>query len=170
MRPTVEELIEGMAYTFSNAIVPELSPNASQWARRMSDSLSGLFHHLLVRLEREADLALQENKDLKELLTMLAAHPQAADTLNGVADEFRRQAATEIPLIPDPKAVAAQNVALNGILQDAIEAMEAAAKVSGSDAFVEERRRIRRYLKQQLDRELEVAGATMAPQPAPRRQ
>ncbi len=70
MRPTLDEVLDGIRISFERDIVPELS---SDWSRRIATVALDAIEHVRLRLEREERLLSEEHSDLRETLSELAA-------------------------------------------------------------------------------------------------
>lgn len=68
MRPTVDEILDGVERSFRRDIQPELT---SEWAQRIAASLLQAVGHVRLRLRLERELLEEEHEDLLGVLAIL---------------------------------------------------------------------------------------------------
>lgn len=139
MRPTPEEIIDGLDYSLQQEIRPELS---SAWSIRVADAMTWALRHLKARWLHERDVVLAEQSELVRILTAARARIDLpAIDWTPVDAEFDDTA----PLAN----FIAHTMRLRTVLDGVIDALP--PQSSGADA--ETWRTILSYLQNQIDRE-----------------
>ena len=139
MRPTPEEIIDGLEHSLEQEIRPELS---SEWGLRVADAMTWALRHLKARWLRERDVVVAEQDELAEILR----RTRGRDDLTGIdwtaLDE-------EVDDTHQLSVLIAHNLRLRTILDSVIEGLPSQSIDAGNETWSD----ILTYLQNQIDRE-----------------
>ena len=76
MRPTLDEILNGIEISFGRDLMPELE---SEWAKRIASVLLDAIGHVRLRLVLAKDLAIEEYEDITALLVKLGGNATIVD-------------------------------------------------------------------------------------------
>jgi hypothetical protein len=159
VRPTTEEILKGIKFTLKEVIVPDLR---SPWPRWMAEQIDYFIDHLVLRYQEEPQMLLDENRELREILSQAegvfrtVGLVRSDAPLIGLADEIKEQLQdkpqekveyTPVPLMQE------KNNRLKSKLCEAIKAIESAQEEREIPSLNEVREKIRTYMKKQVKRE-----------------
>jgi hypothetical protein len=137
---STESVLDSVLGTFERWIEPELS---DPYVRSLAITVRQLIRHCRVRVAAEGRLLWEDNHDLREVLTALAARePELGVSIRATLDSCRRPAGE----YPDVGSLRHEADALRRCLSDVIDDLW-----SRDDA--QSHRRVREYLSRQLMRE-----------------
>lgn len=150
MRPTALELITYLDDTYNNQILPEL---VDPYVRNRANILTQIIGALHQRWRLEGPMLVADNNDLRELLAAAATLLPELDLTNVLERaESMKPGAYEYQTIEGLSAI---NDVLRQGLVDVINSFGLHVEARLSDLEGQ----VRRYLRRQLDRELEICAA-----------
>lgn len=151
LRPTPEEVLKSISYTFDNLIRPD---PGSGLAESYSLTVSNMLRHLLLTMQHEERAITEDTVELRDALgkarAWLDAHDGGSDAVTTVANAL---ALTVDPI--EPAHSSRDNWrALRGALETAIKRMQTLRDQHGSqDDYRGVRGAMRDYLDRSLNRE-----------------
>lgn len=156
MRPTPEEVLKSISYTFDNLIRPD---PAGALAHSYSLTVSNMLRQLMLTMKHEERAISEDTVELRDALGKAGAWLDA----NDAGGDAARKVAAALALTVDPvePAHSARDNwrALRGALEAAIKRMQALRDQHGgqhgdrSDDYKAVRQAMRDYLDRSLDRE-----------------
>lgn len=145
MRPTPAEIVEGLQYNLRADLIPELQ---SPWAKRIAGNMLWALEHLKQRLEEEHALAVEENADLRAVVSNADAARSGdaalAEALAGIALD-----SGEAREWPAHEELSAENARLRTLVDEIVEAFPADREGGAGELW----REILGYIARQTERD-----------------
>jgi hypothetical protein len=165
VRPYPDQLLRSIRQSLTEVVIPKIDDD---WARYVARSLEKIVEHLERRWRYELAFAVEDVRELAELLRELQAslaEPGLAERPELAAPRAaieRRLAAGAAPdAAPDLRKLTEQNERYRRTLVAAIDRLEdAAGDATLGERLEPVRARIRKYLRRHLDRELVFTAPT----------
>lgn len=151
LRPTPEEVLRSISYTFDNLIRPDPS---SALAVSYSLTVSNMLRQLLLSLQHEEELVAEDTADLRRVLDDIRLFLERVETDSTTARKIS-DALTDVPTgIALSKAAREYWRTLRWALEDAIKHLHGLRQDFGDiPEYRAVRQTIRDYLDRSLDRE-----------------
>jgi preprotein translocase subunit SecA len=162
MRPYPDEILRSMRHSLDEVIIPAVD---DAWARYVAKAMAKMLEHLELRWLHEADLLVEDTRDLHDLFQSLERRlstegdPQVTA---GVAAALR-------PVLSDPDAedvparsvadLAQRNERYRADLIDVIASLDELIDTA-PDLEAELREEVRRFLRREIDRDNTMARPT----------
>jgi len=159
MRPSIEEILKGIKFTLKEVIVPDLR---SPWPQWMVEQIDYFIDHLIIRYQEEPQMLMDENRELREILSEAdrvfravgidrndASLVRLADEIN---EQLKAQPHEEVGYNPVPFMQEENNI-LKSKVCESIKAMERAKEEGKIPSLNAVRVKIRDYIKRQVKRE-----------------
>ena len=163
MRPYPDELLRSVRQSLTEVLIPNI---ADDWARYVAKGMEKIVAHLEVRWRQELELIARDTAELDSLLRELH-ESLASESFAGAACAQILDAALRPlgdgppPPAPDVEGLYERQRAYRGALVDVIEAMErATSDAAMRDRLEPYRRRVRAFLRREMDRDLILTEST----------
>jgi hypothetical protein len=152
MRPTADEVMETVLWTFKEHILPNVAEGLPS---SLAITTLNLLRHVQLRLRLEAKALWEDNAELRVLLAAVAGYGEATPDLNDLAETIRREtAAATLTGFPDLAEVSQEAERLRWTLTRVIARLHEARDAHGEEpASLALRDGVRTYLNHQLSRE-----------------
>lgn len=151
LRPTPEEVLKSISYTFDNFIRPD---PASGLAQSYSLTVSNMLRHLLLTMQHEERAITEDTVELRDALGKAKAWLDANDAGGGAAGIVSVALALAVDPVEPAHSSRSNWRELRGALEAAISRMQDLRGQHGASAeYKSVRQAMRDYLDRSLDRE-----------------
>ncbi len=161
MRPTADEVLKSVIWTFDTYIAPEVE---EPFAQSLTLTVSNLLRHVLVRMEREGPALFEDNREIRAVLEAILELGRSVPASGSVSlpeelvDEIEAALARSyhgVEEYPTLAMLTAEATDLRWALDHALRALQKAEpEFAGDSGYQRVRVRIREYLAHQLGRQL----------------
>ncbi|HJP41336.1 MAG TPA: hypothetical protein QGF35_06480 [Dehalococcoidia bacterium] len=160
MRPRADEVLHSAIWSYDTYVVPEVE---EPFAKSIALTVGNLLRHVNARLEHEGQAIFDDITEMRACLaatrSFVAEIPPGRDhgTLPSLSDRIDQALGAsylEPGQYPSLRLITNEALALRGILDEVIRALQASRKALGdSSTYGGLRRQIRRCLRHQLERQ-----------------
>jgi hypothetical protein len=150
MRPTTRELIEAIVVALEQQVTPAV---ADKWAASALRSAVQLLNHIALRVENEGRVLIEDNADIRRVLTGIAPVLADRSELGPLLDAISRSLAGSEPPPYDAARLSECNEEYQAAVELLLRNREALNQATGTSEWHDA---LRAYLARRLDREQQL--------------